>query len=135
MKCSKCGVEHQAGNVVSLNWVCNGCSERPPQEVFHHLESLYKRGAPSRYLYVSGKVGNLQKVQQHFTESVEMDNPFCTVTLVRPEGVFMLSTTFDGIFLDLNCMAEGDMEEVRMVLAPEGSFVRYVDPDTLIVHD
>ena len=131
MKCEKCEtIAPENLAAIGKVWVCEECACEPVH-LFEELHNQYRKLGPGRYVYISELTNNLDKAAQYFMEEVNMDNPFCTVTLVMPEGLNQLSGPYDVVYIDTGCMEE---QKVRnQVLIADFGMLRLVNPTTQMV--
>lgn len=127
LKCKKPAPSNVIGFSGIKSWVCPDCEVVKLQDELH---KLYQTGAPGRFVYVSDLTNNLDKVNQYFTESVALTNPFCSITLTTPEGCSQLAGAYDGAYIDRGCVTEDHLGLI--VLSPQG-FVKWVDGTTQYV--
>lgn len=127
MKCSKCETAAPENLVAfpSTPWICEKCSET--KDLLAELTKIYTSGYPGRYLYISEFTNNLDKVQTYFLNNLDMNNPYCSVTLSSPIGIIMLPRAFDGVYIDKGSLTEAEQSLINLV---PGAFIKYVDPTT-----
>lgn len=129
LKCQKCD-KPGPGNVLVMHaasWICDDCHTRYLKD---ELLDLYNQGIPGRYLYVSELTVNLEKVRQFFVESVDLNNPHCSIVLVTPWSIPQLQTDFDGVYIDRDSCSPTDMEQIRM---HDFGYLKMVDPTTQVL--
>lgn len=129
-KCKHCGKESPE-NVIAIRkeWNCAICLENPfdkfiPLKI--ELEERYHDTKPGRYVYISDLSNNLSKIQHHFEECVELDNPATTITLVHPEGVDQLVGIYDGVYIDKDLNDKEFL--VDMIELSSRGYVKLVEP-------
>lgn len=131
MNCSKCAIASPSNVYMfpGTKWLCEKCVA-PPATVQSEIAVHYRTGLPGRYLYVSELSNNLDKVQNYIIENIPLNNPYCSITLVEPPGLEQLTTAYDGVYFDRNCLSASQKSLIQ--LAPF-AFVKEVDPITQMV--
>ena len=128
MNCSKC--ETEAPSNISLFpgnvYTCGECLKKN-KNIAHELADIYMLGFPGRYLYISELTNNLDKVQNYLIETIPMDHPFCTITLVEPAGLSHVTGAFDIVYIDQNAVSPAEVEHIELA---EHGVVKYVNPTT-----
>lgn len=130
MKCKHCGLESPE-NVVAIRkeWNCAICLENPFEKFVPlkiELEERYHDSKPGRYVYISDLSNNLSKIEHHFKEAVDLNNPLCTITLVHPEGVNKLQGVYDGVYIDKDLNDKDVL--VEMIELSSRAYVKLVEP-------
>lgn len=134
MNCCYCKTEAPK-NIIFLRkeWVCPDCLLKPFEDFFPLktvMEQIYASCKQvNRYvklLYISELDNNLDKINKHFHECVNLDSPFCLITLTLLSGTYLLQGTYDFVFIDNDL--NGKEELLNSIdIAPDGE-VFYVEP-------
>ena len=77
-------------------------------------------------VYISDLSNNLDKINKHFKECVDLDNPFCTITLTLVDGISRLSGGYDVVFIDNDINGKDSLLNA-LDIKPSG-VVKWVEP-------
>lgn len=131
--CDYCKVEAPLTlSFLKESWTCPLCAEKPLEDTLSLkalMEQMYhdcRQVEGTRLLYISDIDNNLWKIQQHFKECVDMDNPNCTITLTRPEHVEKLPGIFHRVFIDSDILDKDIL--INSVDIDYRGMVFYVEP-------
>lgn len=108
MNCSHCSASAPENLItITKTWICPICTKKPFENFFPLktvMQTIYQECKQAsqqvKLVYVSDLDNNLDKINKHFRECVDLNNPLCTITLTRPSGVSMLHGPYDYVFLD-----------------------------------
>lgn len=79
-----------------------------------------------KMVYISDLSNNLDKINKHFKECVDLDNPFCTITLTLVDGISRLSGGYDVVFIDNDINGKDSLLNA-LDIKPSG-VVKWVEP-------
>lgn len=119
------------------SWICPLCADKPLEGSLllkDEMERLYhncRRQESTKLLYISDLSNNLSKINNHFKECVDLDNPFCTITLTLVEGIDRLNGGYDVVFIDQDINGKDGIVNA-LDIKPTG-VVKFVEPIKQII--
>jgi len=133
MNCTYCKVEAPE-NVRFLkdSYVCPICTEKPFVNYLPLKEELLqiynncRQVSGIKLLYISDLSNNLSKINQYFRESVDLNNPWCTITLTFPSGIDKLNGGYDGVYIDNDINDKDSL--INSIDIKDTGYVKFVEP-------
>lgn len=133
MKCLYCTSDSPENLLlISKSWTCPTCLEKPHKDFLPlkvELSSKYKECRQvegTRLLYISDLENNLWKIEKYFNECLDLDNPYCTITLSLVDHIDRLVGDFDGVYIDRDINDKEGL--INHLPIKEFGYVKFVEP-------
>lgn len=98
--------------------------------VFDMAENALHNTRGARFLYISARPENLERLHTHCVNTVDLSTTTTLIYFTLPQGVHSLDTNtrFSGVWLDRGAISDEDYEDLVRPL--NDGWAEIIDPET-----